>query len=779
MPIQAVSGYVSRGNVILIERKPDGSKHERVFYSGYYAYVRECPKDQRPFKGIVRAGRWVRLEFKSWEDRNNWRIRNPHLETFEADCGPMKRVLADNDIVIQRPTRAYIDIETDSRCTIEEAITGKARVLTWALVDEQGWPQQRVLEGDTDWDEGELLKSLYEALDGFDQAVAWGMETFDELALKERSKVLGIKVPRHVQWMDQLACFRRLNLQVAKTGEEKTSFKLEAIAQALLGEGKHKATPEVLEKFGNKPLGSIVWDMWRAGGVLRQQMANYCLQDADLCRRIEEVTQYLETHFTICEVCNVFQNSHTLKPTAQMDGWFLRNASRAGNHLPSSALKDENDETEPEQYEGAYVMRPNQSGIIKDVRVLDFAGLYPNIIRTFNLDRDTKVTKDWLGDCCVTPENNVYCRTDRVGEGPKALAGFANMRAEWKKKKKDAGVSGDVAAERTADRKQNAYKVLANSYYGILGSRYSRFFDLDLAEGVTSTGRWLIQSVGIAAVQWGGHVLYCDTDGLFFTGLSHEQTVEFTRYVNDEFLPRLAHEQGCVQNFLSVEYQETFERIVFPLSDDGEPAAKKYCAKFLLLDGRPVEELKIEIKGLEVKRGDALGLARQMQQETIDLLVKYCCEDPDVYVELVERWMKRIGLDKLRVEDIVLSQAVKELSSYKTTKKDGTPMQHPAHVRVAKELKDRGQDVSRGTKIGYIVTNATTTPITVIPVEDFTGEFDRTYVWNRVYPPTMRLLMGAFSNRNWIRWEAKQSKSKKHRVLPGQLKLVGLENGQQ
>jgi hypothetical protein len=110
----------------------------------------------------------------------------------------------------------------------------------------------------------------------------------------------------------------------------------------------------------------------------------------------------------------------------------------------------------------------------------------------------------------------------------------------------------------------------------------------------------------------------------------------------------------------------------------------------------------------------------------------------------------------------------------------------PAHVRVGNILKERGREVREGTRIEYVVTDGSTSPMTVIPAEDYTGaEADRFYLWeNLVYPPTRALLEVAFPpadergipdpEHDWSRW-AKVRPKRDRRVLEGQLAFdVGL-----
>ncbi len=189
-----------------------------------------------------------------------------------------------------------------------------------------------------------------------------------------------------------------------------------------------------------------------------------------------------------------------------------------------------------------------------------------------------------------------------------------------------------------------------------------------------------------------------------------------------------------------------------------------------MYEGHPVDDPKsIEIKGIEMKRGDCSRLTRQLQEEVVGLILEGG-EDPDVYERLVLSWRDRIMAGKVDLDDIVISKSLKDLGSYAVrTKKDGSPMTQAAHVEIAKRLLARGEDVSQGTRVRYIVTDASTSPQTIIPAADFTGEFDRFSMWTNVYEASIRVLSAALPQRNWQRWCGRRAK----RSLKGQLSLLG------
>jgi DNA polymerase elongation subunit (family B) len=108
----------------------------------------------------------------------------------------------------------------------------------------------------------------------------------------------------------------------------------------------------------------------------------------------------------------------------------------------------------------------------------------------------------------------------------------------------------------------------------------------------------------------------------------------------------------------------------------------------------------------------------------------------------------------LELPDVLISKRLaKSLMEYvRWVKKDGSFAVESSHVRVARLLKAREQDVGEGVKIEYYVVDGE--EMTVAPASDWTGNVDRFYVWETmVYPPTERLLAAAYPTTDWRQWE--------------------------
>ena len=582
-----------------------------------------------------------------------------------------------------------------------------------------------VLTEDTDEAEAKLLRDFWTAAERYDQLIAWNGDGFDFPVIKARTQRRKINVDlSRFLYLDQMLVYKKYNV-ASESGDEKTSMRLQSVAEQLLGEGK--------DDFD----ASKTYEEWAKGGDARNRLRRYNEKDTALLPLIEDRCGYIDLYQTIAEATGVFPDTFGLNPTHQVDMFLLRLGLENDQHVATKVRVESS-----EKYQGAYVQQPTYKGIARNIHVADFASLYPSMIITWNISPETAKFGSSNGKIplgyCRAPETGVCFSTEKVGMLPMALKTLIQLRKEWNSKK--ASLPPGTPEWKDADRKSTAYKVVANSFYGVIGTPYSRFFDFHIAESVSTSGRWLIKQTVAEAERKGWSVGYVDTDSIFVGNCSQDEFDAFVEHANQDLYPRLLQEQQCKANAIKLAYEKAFDRIVFT-------AAKKYVGTYLHYKGSVAKaDSKPEIKGLEYKRGDTSKFARQMQEEVIKL---FCSGNELVndYVHIVEKWKRHILDEHLDKEDICITKSLtKPLKEYATkTKKDGTSSTDLAHVVIAKILKKKGEEVDVGSKISYIVIDGAKSPMQVIPLHEYSGECDRAYLWEHlVYPATMRLLEAMF-----------------------------------
>lgn len=769
--------------------------------------LKQLVHESRLLIGIDNEGEYSRLRWKYDRPRGKgkepkhvtaarWIEREFEVPTYEADIGPLRRWATDNKIEIDKPLRAYFDIETDSRVPFSKK--KEARILCWALVGEDGHVDSGLLAHDDDASERELLLAMWDAFGQYDSILAWNGDRFDFPMIEDRTHLHGLRID-HRRWLflDHLLAYRRLNVAAA-SGDEKQSMGLNAVSINVLGEGNGKDDVDASKSY----------EEWRDNP---QRLLAYCVKDADLMRQIENKTGFVALLQSLCEATHVFPDTHGLHPTAQVEGFMLRLGLDHGHRFPTwfrnlacpeCGLPVQSDKyafcrcgaaitpaADGGKFRGAFVLNPKTKGIERDVHVADFSKLYPSIILTWNMSPETYcpdvLLKEDIGfrpsylshlpaKEYPLPEGHcVAAITDKVFKNePRGLLAIAleemiRLRKHWNDRK--ASLPPGTEDWKEADRKSTAYKVAANSFYGVVGSPFSRFFVRDVAESVTQCGVWLIQETIKAAEARGMRVVYGDTDSIFVVDATRNEFEEFVAWCNDELYPKLVASKSCARNEIDLAYEKAFERLAMT-------TAKRYVGRYSHFKGTDAtEDSEPEIKGLEYKRGDVPKLARELQYEAIKKIV--AGDEPpteDAFVDMLDAWKERILHGDLAMGDVIQSKRLsKPLGAYaRKRKKDGEFAAQPPHVEVARMLKARGQDVGEGVKIEYFVADAGGDGLKCKPAADWDGDFDRHYVWEtQIFPPTERLLMAAYPEADWKPWQ----RTRPHRGYNPDQAMLGID----
>lgn len=785
-----VNALVEGDRVSFLYRDAAGvlrKESERAEYTSYHhrddvdAGLRRSLTNDRNVMGIQEEGSFLRVRWRGrWERRDNCStMRKQGWSVLESDVSPIRRIIADHRLEIAKPRRLYFDIETDSRVNFKDSRDGKARVLSWSAFDEQGNCYVAVLKEWTDAAEKRLLESFWQLANSFDQLLAWsgrhGTDTYDFLVMRLRSQLHGcLPAKAGIEqwlWLDHHDVYERMNKNAAESGAEKQSLKLQDVSMQLFGYGKDdfdsaKSFQAWEEAFGagqtfdgvlKIPLGKLTANQVvdHPSISILTPLLRYNIKDVALMIDIEERTGYIGVFQAVCEACSIFPNTYALYPTVQMDGFMLQLGRQRDYHFPSKWYDKEEDDFVKEQFEGAFVLHPTMSGIVENVHVGDFASMYPSIIISLNMSPDTKLgtfaPEVQPANSCRAPMTGVCFDTSRQGILAFAVSELLRLRSYWRKLQSTLAPGSDEWVD--AGRRSNAYKVVANSFFGAMGNKFSRYYDEEIAESITTTGRWLIQqTMGQAATdRWNITPIYGDTDALMAIGCDREKFVEFVEWCNTVHYPRILAEIGVKENKIAFENEKGYKRIVFIKNTEGKAAAKLYVGIYSYYKGTAADQSsKPEIKGLAWKRGDANLMARDLQWDLIEVFWKGQYRELQPYLDVVDRWCKHILNDPLTIEEVKVSQSIsKKLEDYiQKVKKNGDLASQLAHVRVAHMLKERGQDVGEGTRIEYFMRDHATRDVR--PVEDYQGDVDRFYLWeDKIFKPSLRLMEAIMPGHDW------------------------------
>ena len=682
---------------------------------------------------------------------------DPNL--FESDVPETTRVLVDTYTDSDLPSEGHVVLTYDIECEMESglpdpekaeneltsiALHDSATNQYWVLVmDKAG----EMLEKKTDkaivlpfrTEEDMLMKylELYEMINP-SIVTGWNIDYFDTPMLYNRiNRLLG---KRHANRLSPIGeCFwspyrKRyfmagvsyldyLSLYKNFTYSELDSYRLDSIAQKELGRGK-------IEYDGNLDI------LFRED---IEKFIEYNLVDVELVVEFDRKLQFIDTARGICHAGHVPYEDFVYS-SKYLEGALLTYLKRKNIVAPNKpadrrermeALK----ENKEEKFIGAYVKAPIV-GKYDWIYDLDLTSLYPSIIMSINISPETKMGKienwdaqdyikgkreSWIinGDT-ITQENlkkfferskfsvasnGVLYRTDKVGCIPDILDLWFSQRVEFRKLEKQYGESGDKEKYAFYKKRQLVQKILLNSLYGVLGLPAFRFYDVDNATAVTTTGQTVIKSTAdMANIKYNKELgtpdadsnIYIDTDSVFFSAtplLDHripnwkendQQTI--AGFVNDI--------AGEMQDYLN-DFYDILGKKVFNIdkhrfeikkeyvSKAGIWIAKKRYAQWIISDnGVPVD--KLDVKGLDVVRSSYPAAFRKFMSEVLIEILRGDTEEQ--LTNKVHDFKK--NLPTMDVVKIAKAGAVKNLSKYMPKKKDQTAMFQflsatPAHVKAS------------------------------------------------------------------------------------------------
>jgi DNA polymerase-2 len=489
-------------------------------------------------------------------------------------------------------------------------------------------------------------------------------------------------------------------------------YSLETVAGAILGYGKRIELQEGEDRI------RAIERLYREEP---KELCAYCLQDARLVHQIFAKTGLFELTLRRCNLIGVAPDL-AWTSIASFEHLYIEALHQRGRVAPTFGV----DHLPMEGAPGGIILSP-RPGVFDDVLVFDFQSLYPSIIRTFNIDPLSYLSDEQPGSEQEQQERSGADR-DMEAQPPIRAPNGALFRREpgilpelldrFFERRGEAQEKGDAVAS-------FVYKIIMNSFYGVLGARGCRFAGSDLAGAITSFGQRILSWCKTFLEDRGYTVLYGDTDSLFVTILEPgaqtsaqpENGVpeippagsldgeEICRQVNEALVKHLIESYG-VESRLTLIFEKRYSRFFLPPLRGGDRRTEKGRAKgyagFLAVeaegragspdgaDSRDGGENRIEIKGMEAVRRDWTDLAHELQIRLLELLfLRRPLQDIQLYIKELVGALYRGDLD----EKLVYRKALrKSISAYTRST--------PPHVKAAALLPPSEQ---RGL-IRYLIT---------------------------------------------------------------------------
>jgi len=524
--------------------------------------------------------------------------------------------------------------------------------------------------------EEKLIKRVFEDLWKYPFVVSFNGDDFDLRYLTNRAQKFGLlrkEIPIHVGrrvcllkygvHIDLYKFFFNRSIQIYAFNNRYRDTTLNDIGKALIE----------LEKIElEKSIGELTYT----------ELAEYCLRDSEITFKLTSFEDDLVMKLILVLarissmpmedvsrqgvsrwIRNIMHREHRRRKM------LIPNAAeilaKKGKTVTKAIIKGK-------KYKGAIVVEP-VPGIHFNVAVMDFASLYPSIIKVWNLGYESIR--------CQHPEcrNNLIpntphwvCTKKRALESL-LIGSLRDLRVRrYKPKSKDKTLPEELRHWYTVI--QGAVKVILNASYGVFGAESFSLYCPPVAEATAAIGRHSITQIINKTKDLGIQVLYGDTDSVFLKNPSKEQIAELAQWTKQKLK-------------MSLDVDKVYRYAIF------SSRKKNYLG--VLEDG------SVEVKGLTGKKRHIPPFIKNAFNKMKECLAQVKTPADfekakknireivhNQYIRLKRREWK--NLSELAF-NVVLGRAP-ELYT-KTT---------PQHVKAANILQERGKEVKAGDLMSFV-----------------------------------------------------------------------------
>ena len=523
-------------------------------------------------------------------------------------------------------------------------------------------------------DEKQMLLDAFEIIKSFPFVLTYNGDEFDLPYLYNRAKNYGIKESDNPFYMmrdsatlkegihiDLYRTLSNRSFQIYAFSQKYTSFSLNAVSKALLGKEKIDYGLEFDE-------------------LTLYQTANYCYNDASLTYELTSFNNEILMNLLviIARIARMPIDDIARMGVSQWIRSLLYYEHRKTNSLiPKRAELEQRSEgvmsdavIKDKKYRGGLVVEPKE-GVHFDVVVMDFASLYPSIIKVRNLSYETVRCPHEECKRNTIPGTNHWACTKKNGMTALIIGSLRDLRVNYYKSlSKKETLTEEQRQQYTVV--SQALKVILNASYGVMGAEIFPLYFLPAAESTTAIGRYTILETIKKCESTGIEVLYGDTDSLFIKNPTSEQI-------------KAVIEQAKKDHGVDLEIDKTYRYCV--LSN----RKKNYFGV--------TEDGKVDVKGLTGKKSHTPAFIKNLFFELIDVLSKVKSMDDfnNAKKEISEKIAivgkkvesKEIPIDELTF-NVMLSKAPSEY--VKTV---------PQHIRAARQLEGI-REIKKGDRISFI-----------------------------------------------------------------------------
>ena len=466
------------------------------------------------------------------------------------------------------------------------------------------------------------------------------------------------------------------------------SYRLDHIAYVELGERKEGNPYETFRDWYTKDYQSFI---------------EYNITDVELVDKLEDKMRLIELCLTMAYDARV--NYMDVLGSVKYWDMIIYNHLRKKNIV----IPQKKDNKKSEKFEGAYVKDP-QVGEHKWVMSFDLNSLYPHLIMQYNISPETLKMKksiwkkprveDLLNskvdtselkgmNVTVTP-NGALFKTDKKGFLPEIMQTMYDDRVKYKQ----LMIQAKKEYERTQEPRllkdiarynniQMAKKISLNSAYGAIGNNWFRYYDILVAEAITTSGQLSIRYIEstlngyinkIVGTVGRDYVLASDTDSVYITfndlvdrvfnkGEKTETIVKFLdRVAREKIEPFIDKSYKTLAEYVNA-YEQKMQMKREVIADKGIWAAKKrYILNAWDVEGVRYKEPQLKLMGIEAVKSSTPAPCREKLKEALKIIMSGDSEELNTFIQdFREEFMS------LPAEDIAYPRSVNGLKKFTTS----------------------------------------------------------------------------------------------------------------
>ncbi len=522
--------------------------------------------------------------------------------------------------------------------------------------------------------EKEMLLDTFELIEKYPLLITYNGDGFDLPYLYNRANRLGIDRQKNPLYMMRdsatltdgvhLDLYRTMSnraFQIYAFGQKYSDFSLNSVAKGLLGEKKIDYGVEL-------------------GNLTLYQTANYCQNDARITYNLTGFNNDLLMNLlvVISRIARMPIDDISRMGVSQWIRSLLYYEHRQnGILIPRRQELDDkssgvsNDAIiKDKKFRGGLVVEP-QVGIHFDVTVMDFASLYPSIIKVKNLSYETvRCSHDECKKNTI-PQTNHWVCTKKNGLTSVLIGSLRDLRVNYYKNmaKKDALTDEERQLFTVVSQ---ALKVILNASYGVMGAEIFPLYFLPAAEATTATGRHIILNTIDKCKESGIDVLYGDTDSLFVKKPTPKQI--------EDIITR-----AKIDHNVELEIDKEYRYVVL------SSRKKNYLGV--------TKNGKVDVKGLTGKKSHTPPFIKTLFYELLDILseiktIEEFERAKNKISDKISECARKVQAKEIPLQDmafkVMLSKALNEYT--KTI---------PQHIRAAKQLESI-REIKKGDIISYV-----------------------------------------------------------------------------